>query len=334
METPIIGITLGDAAGIGPEIIVKALADPSIYAVCRPLVIGDRKALVRMIDLLGLSLTVQPVQLAGSALFRPGTIDCIDLDLLPPDLPFGKLSVQAGDAAFRYLEKAIALALSGEITAICTAPLNKEALHLSGHLYPGHTEILAEFTGTQDYIMMLASATLKVALVTIHTGLIAAVRSITPEKVYRTIFLTDTALRRMGFARPRIAVCGINPHAGENGLFGDREEEEKIVPAIQQAAGQGLEVTGPYPADTVFYRAVRGEFDGVVAMLHDQGLIPIKTLGIETGVNITIGLPFIRTSVDHGTAFDIAGKGIADAADMKLAIGQAAELSKSLPERS
>lgn len=334
METPIIGITLGDAAGIGPEIIVKALADPSIYAVCRPLVIGDRKALVRMIDLLGLSLTVQPVQLAGSALFRPGTIDCIDLDLLPPDLPFGKLSVQAGDAAFRYLEKAIALALSGEITAICTAPLNKEALHLSGHLYPGHTEILAEFTGTQDYIMMLASATLKVALVTIHTGLIAAVRSITPEKVYRTIFLTDAALRRMGFARPRIAVCGINPHAGENGLFGDREEEEKIVPAIQQAAGQGLEVTGPYPADTVFYRAVRGEFDGVVAMLHDQGLIPIKTLGIETGVNITIGLPFIRTSVDHGTAFDIAGKGIADAADMKLAIRQAGELSKSLPERS
>jgi 4-hydroxythreonine-4-phosphate dehydrogenase len=200
------------------------------------------------------------------------------------------------------------------------------ALHLAGHDYPGHTEILAELSGSQDFAMMFVSPRLKVLLVTIHVGLIEAIRAIEPDRVYRIISLAHGALVRMGCDRPRIAVCGLNPHAGEDGLFGHREEEERIVPAIDRAVGEGLEVTGPYPADTIFYRALRGEFDVVVAMYHDQGLIPVKTLGIDSAVNITLGLPFIRTSVDHGTAFDIAGKGIADETNMRTAILQAATM--------
>jgi 4-phospho-D-threonate 3-dehydrogenase / 4-phospho-D-erythronate 3-dehydrogenase len=249
--------------------------------------------------------------------------------LLPADLPFGQVSAAAGDAAFQFLKRAIELAKNGDIQAICTAPLNKEALHKGGHLYPGHTEILADLTDTQDYAMMLSSPKLKVIHITTHVGLIKAIEMINPDRTYKVIKLAHETLTRAGKKSPSIAVCGINPHAGENGLFGNGEEEEKLIPAIRQAQSEGINVTGPYPADTLFYRAVRGDFDIVVACYHDQGHAPIKVLGLEAGVNITVGLKggIIRTSVDHGTAFDIAGKNLADERSMIEAIRVAVELA-------
>jgi 4-hydroxythreonine-4-phosphate dehydrogenase len=327
MRKPIIGITMGDAAGIGPEIIMKALADPAVYEQCRPVVIGDAKILERANGIVGTNLTVQVIDDVAAAAYDHGTVNCLDLDLLPADLPFGRISAQAGDAAFRFLEKAIELAKAGKIDAICTAPLNKEALHKGGHLYPGHTEILAELTGTKDVSMMLSAPKLRVIHVTTHVGLIDAVKMINPDRVYKVIQLADQTLKKAGIPAPKIAVCGINPHAGENGLFGYGEEEEKVVPAVERAKREGIDVVGPLPADTLFFRATRGDFDIVVAMYHDQGHGPVKVLGLEAGVNITVGLPIIRTSVDHGTAFDIAGKGIADELSMKEAIRQAVELA-------
>jgi 4-hydroxythreonine-4-phosphate dehydrogenase len=326
MAKAIVGITMGDAAGIGPEIIVKALTDPAIYEACNPLVIGDRSALEEMVRLVKADVRIRPVQSVGQGEFKPGLVDCIDIGLPSPAVSHGELSARAGDAAYRYLVKAIELARAESIDAVCTAPLNKQALRLAGHDYPGHTEILADLTGARDFAMMFASPRLNVLLATIHVGLIEAVRAIDPDRVYTTISFAHAALRQMGHVRPRIAVCGINPHAGENGLFGDREEEERIAPAIGRAVREGLDVSGPHPADTVFFRALRGEFDVVVAMYHDQGLIPLKTLGIDSAVNITLGLPFVRTSVDHGTAFDIAGQGIADETNMKVAILHAAAM--------
>jgi 4-hydroxythreonine-4-phosphate dehydrogenase len=327
MSAPVVGITMGDAAGIGPEVTMKALADSEMYSICRPLVIGDTAILERANRVVGTSLHVHTIQHAREAQFQLGTVDCIDLHLLPADLPFGQISAAAGDAAFRYVERAIQLASAGEIDAICTAPLNKEALHKGGHMYPGHTEILAELTGTQDFAMMLTAKNLRVIHVTTHIGLIDAVEKITPERVYRVIKLADSTLRKAGFPNPTIAVCGINPHAGEHGLFGRGEDEEKVLPGVERAQADGINAQGPLPADTVFFRAGRGDFDAVVAMYHDQGHTPVKVLGLESGVNITVGLPIIRTSVDHGTAFDIAGKGIADADSMKEAIRQAAMLA-------
>lgn len=335
---PVIGITMGDAAGIGPEIIVKALLQPEVVTACRPVVIGDAKMLRRAAadlkeDTHGNSVQVRSIQKVEEAQFQQGTINCLDLDLLPEDLPFGLLSAEAGDAAYRYIAKAVQLAKEGRIDAICTAPLNKEALHKGGHLYPGHTEILADLTGTEHYSMMLSTPQLKVIHLTTHVGLIRAIEMITPERTYRVIRLAHEILSRAGVKAPRIAVCGINPHAGENGLFGNGEEEQKLVPAIEQASSEGIDVTGPYPADTLFYRAVRGDFDMVVACYHDQGHAPVKVLGIEAGVNITVGLKggIIRTSVDHGTAFDIAGQNVADARSMIEAIATAVELA---PRRS
>lgn len=327
MLRPIIGITMGDAAGVGPEIIVKALTDTTIYDACNPLVIGDAKMLERARSIVGAETGIRALSTPDGAGYEPGMIDCLDLDLLPADLKFGEVSAAAGDAAFRYLERAVDLAKTGGIDAICTAPLNKEAMNKAGHSYPGHTEILAHMTGTDDFAMMFSSPRLNVILVTIHVGILEAVRMITPERVYKTIVLAGETMRRMGHASPRVAVCGINPHAGEGGLFGNGEEEEKITPAVERARGEGIDATGPLPADTAFYRAVRGDFDIVLAMFHDQGLGPIKTLGLESAVNITVGLPIVRTSVDHGTAFDIAGKGTADAENLKAAITQAADLA-------
>ncbi|HHW56136.1 MAG TPA: 4-hydroxythreonine-4-phosphate dehydrogenase PdxA [Clostridia bacterium] len=327
MVKPLIGITMGDAAGVGPEIIMKALSDTQIYEISKPVVIGDVKMLQRAESFLKTGLLIKAIQNVEEAEFKFGVVNCIDLNLLPIDLPYGRLSEKAGDAAFKYLKKAIELAKDKKIDAISTAPLNKEALHKAGYMYPGQTEILAKLTNTTDFAMMLSAPRLKVIHVTTHVGLVDAVKMINPERVYTVIKLAYNTLKKAGYSNPRIAVCGINPHAGENGLFGYGEEEEKIVPAIQKAQTENIKVTGPLPADTVFFRAIRGEFDIVVAMYHDQGHIPIKVLGFETGVNITVGLPFIRTSVDHGTAFDIAGKGIADEKSMKEAICQAAELT-------
>ncbi|WP_276356257.1 4-hydroxythreonine-4-phosphate dehydrogenase PdxA [Cohnella caldifontis] len=326
---PIIGITMGDAAGVGPEIIVKALRTEEAYRSARPLVIGDAAILRRALGYAGVRAEIRPVSDPAEGTYEPGTIDVLDLALLPADLPVGRISAEAGNAAFRYIEKAVALAKEGKIDAICTAPLNKEALHKGGHRYPGHTEILADLTGTNDYSMMLSAPKLKVIHLTTHVGLIEAIRRITPERTYKVIRLADDTLRRAGVRSPKIAVCGINPHAGENGLFGEGEEEEKLIPGIERARSEGIDVQGPLPADTLFFRAVRGDFDIVVACYHDQGHGPIKVLGLEAGVNITVGLNggIIRTSVDHGTAFDIAGTGKADEGSLMEAIRMAVELA-------
>jgi 4-hydroxythreonine-4-phosphate dehydrogenase len=327
MRKPVIAITMGDAAGVGPEIIMKALSHSGIYERCRPLVIGDAARLRQAGRITGVPLEVSAVAEPGEGTYRHGTVDCIDLALIPDDLPWGRLSPVAGNAAFRYIERAVALALRGAADAICTAPLNKEALHAGGHLYPGHTEILAALTGTPEVSMMLMTPKLRVIHVTTHIGLIDAIARIEPSLVKRTILRGHEALVRSGLPRPRIGVCGINPHAGEHGLFGRGEEEEKIEPAIRTLRAREVDVVGPLPADTLFFRAQRGDFDLVVAMYHDQGHGPVKVLGIEEGVNVTVGLPVVRTSVDHGTAFDIAGTGRADERSMLEALSQAIILS-------
>lgn len=329
-KKPIIGITMGDAAGVGPEIIVKSLQSEKVYEQSHPIVIGDAKMLKRAAEILKVDLTIKLVNGNSDLTTRFGEVACYDLNILPEDLPFGKVSSEAGHAAFEYLRTAIELANEGRIDAICTAPLNKEALHKGGHIYPGHTEILAELTGTKDFSMMLSSPKLKVIHVTTHVGIIDAIKMINPERVYKVIRLAHETLTKSGMDQPKIGVCGINPHAGENGLFGYGEEEGKIIPAIERATEEGINVEGPLPADTLFFRAQRGDFDIVVAMYHDQGHGPIKVLGLEAGVNITVGLPIIRTSVDHGTAFDIAGKGVVDERSLLEALRQAIELA---PER-
>ncbi|MDR6120865.1 4-hydroxythreonine-4-phosphate dehydrogenase [Bacillus sp. SLBN-46] len=326
---PVIGITMGDAAGIGPEIIVKALAHEEIYQICRPVVIGDAKILERVKPIVESSAKINIINDPVEGTYEYGTIDVIDVDIVPVDLPFGEVSSIAGDAAFKFIAKSVELAKERKIDSICTAPLNKEALHKGGHMYPGHTEILADLTDTEDFSMMLTTPNLKVIHLTTHMGLIDAINSINPERTYKVVKLAHETLSRAGFDNPRIAVCGINPHAGENGLFGYGEEEEKLQPGIEQAQAEGINVTGPLPADTLFFRAGRGDFDIVVACYHDQGHAPIKVMGIEDGVNITVGLKggIIRTSVDHGTAFDIAGKNIAAEQSMLAAINSAIELA-------
>src|SRR5216683_249184 len=308
MARPIIGITMGDAAGVGPEIIMKALAVPELYEISRPLVIGDARRLRKAGQIVGSKLSLRPIQKPEEATFRLGEADVVDLPVIPEDLPFGKLSATAGDAAFKFIQRAVELTMAGRIDGICTAPLNKEALHAGGHKYPGHTELLAKLAGTEEVSMMLATPKMRVIHVTTHIGLLEA-------------------LVRSGMARPRIAVCAINPHAGEGGLFGRGEEETKIIPGIKAARARGIEVEGPLPADTLFFRAGRGDFDLVVAMYHDQGHGPVKVLGLEAGVNITVGLPFVRTSVDHGTAFDIAGTGKADERSLVQALRDAVALA-------
>ncbi|SEH43238.1 4-hydroxythreonine-4-phosphate dehydrogenase [Halobacillus karajensis] len=326
---PIIGITMGDAAGVGPEIIIKSLENKELREQSIPVVIGDLKILKRAAELLHSSITFKKVDrnVEFSEMEDENMVYCVDLDLLPADLAYGQVSSEAGHGAFEFLRTAIELANEKKISAICTAPLNKEALHKGGHLYPGHTEILAELTNTNNFSMMLSSPKLKVIHVTTHIGLKDAIDRIEPERVYDVIKMAHETLHKSGIAVPKIAVCGINPHAGENGLFGYGEEEQKVIPGVELAQKEGIEVQGPLPADTLFFRAVRGDFDIVVAMYHDQGHGPIKVLGLDAGVNITVGLPIIRTSVDHGTAFDIAGKGIADEKSMLEAMRQAIELA-------
>jgi len=329
MTPPIIAITMGDAAGVGPEVIMKALAHAEPHAWCRPLVVGDGNRLMQAGRIAGSKLSVRSLAIdeVCKAEYAAGTVDCIDLKLIPGDLAWGALSAVAGDAAYQYVKEACELAVCGRVAAICTAPLNKAALHMGGHHYPGHTEMLAALTGTEEVSMMLSTPKLKVTHVTTHIGLIDAIAKIEPGLVERTIARAHTVLVKSGNSAPRIGVCGINPHAGENGLFGHGEEAEKIEPAIAACRRKGWNVVGPLPADTLFFLAQRGDYDMVIAMYHDQGHGPVKVLGIEAGVNITIGLPVIRTSVDHGTAFDIAGTGKVDERSMLEALRQAAELA-------
>lgn len=330
MNKPIIGITMGDAAGVGAEIIIKALQHKQVYEQCRPLVIGDVTVMNRAKSIVDADdIHIRTITDVLEADFEQGTIDCLDLQLISDPVPFGGISSIAGNAAYHYVAKAVELAKLQKINAICTAPLNKAALHQGGHLYPGHTEILAKLTNTSSYSMMLATNNLKVIHLTTHVGLLQAIEMITPQRTYDVIKLGHDVLTRSGIKQPRITVCGINPHAGEGGLFGNGEEETKLAPGIERAQSEGIDVQGPLPADTLFYRAVKGDFDLIVACYHDQGHGPVKVLGLEAGVNITVGLKggIIRTSVDHGTAFDIAGTGIADERSMLEAIRMAAELA-------
>jgi 4-hydroxythreonine-4-phosphate dehydrogenase len=321
-----IAITMGDACGIGPEIIAMLFADAG--SLPPTLVIGDEGIIRRAVQLLALPLTVTVIDSPEDFQLTANTIHVISLSKLPEDLPYGQLDARSGKAAFDYIWTAIDLALQNRIRAVVTAPINKEALRLAGFHYPGHTEILADFSETKDFAMMLMNDDLRVILVTIHVSLREAIEQVTMESELRTIRLAHQAMTQLGIARPRIAVAGLNPHAGEHGLFGP-EDESVIRPAIQQAQTEGIEVSGPWPGDTVFMNARQGQFDIVVAQYHDQGLIPVKYLGVDEGVNITVGLPFVRTSVDHGTAFDIAGTGQASHASLRVAVEQAALLAGS-----
>ncbi|MGI3901858.1 MAG: 4-hydroxythreonine-4-phosphate dehydrogenase PdxA [Janthinobacterium lividum] len=327
MTRPTIAITMGDASGIGPEVIMKAVSRADVQELCRPLVIGDAERLRTAGRIVGSPLTVNAVSDAAAARFSPDAIDCVDLKIIPKDHPFGQISKLSGEGAFRFIERAVEVVQAGQADAICTAPLSKEALHLAGHKFPGHTEMLAALTGTPEVSMMLVSPKLRVIHVTTHIGLIDAIAKIEPGLVERVIVRAQETLVKAGITHPRIGVCGINPHAGENGLFGHGEEAEKIAPAVEACRARGWDVRGPLPADTLFFLAARGDYDIVVAMYHDQGHGPIKVLGLESGVNITVGLPVIRTSVDHGTAFDIAGRGIADEGSMVEALRQAVDLA-------
>lgn len=319
---------MGDAAGIGPEIIVKALADKELYNVARPVVFGDKKIMERAVGIVGASLTCRAISEPAQGGNEYGVIDIIDLDNLPADLPFSQVDARAGKAAYEYIEKAVSYAMKEEIHAIVTAPLNKEALNLGGNHYPGHTEILGALTGQKDYSMMLVGGPLRVIHVTTHVAFSKVPELVKKERVLRVIKLADEALKMLGIEEPRIAVAGLNPHSGEHGLFGN-EDEREIAPAVAEAKALGMNVTGPVPPDTVFYQAaIKNEFDMVVVMYHDQGHIPIKVLGFETGVNVTVGLPCIRTSVDHGTAFAIAGQGIADSRSMTESLLLGAQMAK------
>jgi 4-hydroxythreonine-4-phosphate dehydrogenase len=327
-----IAITMGDPCGVGPEIVAKSFRDRSVAA--RAIVIGDAGLMTRMAARFAPALAVRAiddVREAGSGVLgrrAPDFIPVLSPITIPADLPVGRVDPAAGRAAYRYVELGIELALSGRVSALVTAPISKEAMRAAGILYAGHTEILADKSGTPDCAMMLANEELRVLLVTIHIPLANVLAAITEETELRAIRLAHRACLALGLAAPRVAVAGLNPHAGESGLFG-REDQERIAPAIARARHEGIDVSGPWPGDTVFMRARNGEFDIVVAQYHDQGLIPVKYLGIENGVNVTVGLPFIRTSVDHGTAFDIAGKGLADHRSMISAIRYAEKLAEA-----
>ena len=329
---PLLGLTVGDPAGIGPEITLMAARDPRV-GVARLVAIGSLEALRSAAEVVPDAPALFEVSHPREALFEPGTLDVLTV---PSDVavPVGRLSAEAGKIAFEGVELAVELAVSGDIDGIVTAPLNKEAIALAGHPYPGHTEILAELTGTRDFAMMLTALKLRVVHVTTHVGIRQMLERVTTERVLTTIRLAHRALRDMGIDTPTVGVAGLNPHAGEGGLFGD-EEARVITPAIEQARSEGIDATGPWPADTLFGRAVAGDFDVAVAMFHDQGHIAVKVLGFETGVNATIGLPIVRTSVDHGTAFDIAGTGraghdsLVEAVTVGAAMAQARAAARS-----
>ncbi len=328
VERPILAITMGDAAGCGPEIIVKALTDENIHSTCRPLVFGDTNRMKLAASILKSPLKIASIADLQEGSYQTGVIDVLDFANIPHDLPFGQVDGRSGHAAYTYIEAAIEKAMANKVDAIVTAPINKEALYIGGHHFPGHTEILAQLSNTKDYAMMLSGDELRVIHVTTHVSMREAADLIKKERVLRIIRLADRTLRLLGLEQPRIAVAGFNAHAGENGLFG-REDVDEISPAVADAQQEGIDAVGPIPPDTVFFRTVRRkEFDIVVVMYHDQGHIPLKLLGFDNGVNVTVGLPFLRTSVDHGTAFDIAGKGIADGSSMTAAIHFAAQIAK------
>ena len=320
---PRIAVTMGDPAGVGPEIVVQALRFPEVVSVCRPVVYGDAGILRRAAAVLG-----QAVEVADGGESGPGRIVVRSLSSLSPDeVPFGRISEAGSRAMADYIREAARDALAGRADGVVTCPITKEGLKMAGVPFPGHTEFLADLCGGADVVMMLAGDRLRVALVTIHVALRKALELLSLPVIVRTIRITHDFFRKyMGTDAPRIAVAGVNPHAGEGGLFGD-EEETMVAPAVAACRKEGIDASGPYPPDTLFFRAYRGEFDVVVAMTHDQGLIPLKLVHFEDGVNVTMGLPVIRTSVDHGTAYDIAGKGVASPGSLLAAIRLAAAMA-------
>lgn len=335
-KRPVIAITMGDPAGIGPEIIASALASSSIYQICNPVVIGDSRIMQRAVEVRKNSVQIHEISSLSQALFSHGTIDLLNLSELPwesvnPRNPSG----QTGQAMIDYINRAVDLAISREVAAMVTAPVTKTAMKMAGSRFHGHTELIAHRTGTEDYAMMLAGEKLKVVLVTIHIPLSEVPGSLTVESILRTVRIAGSALKyNFGIAKPVIAVAGLNPHAGEESMFGS-EEERIIIPAVARAreaqfnSGE-FDVEGPFPPDTIFYHAAQGKYDCVICMYHDQGLIPFKLLHFSDGVNTTLGLPIIRTSVDHGTAYDIAWQNRADHSSLVQAIRMAVWQANSL----
>jgi len=322
---PIVGITMGDPVGIGPEIVLLALSDVSIFNLCKPLVFGDVTRLEAAKHSTGICFDLYSVKDPEDGTYRHGCVDVVNVSVLDPvKTSWGKPSIETGKAMVNYVTAAIEMATKGRIAAIATCPINKKAMQVAGFGYQGHTELLAEQTQSEQYAMMLAGDKLRVVLVTIHTPLKNVPAMLTKEKILKTIRITENALyERFGFNNPRIAVAGLNPHAGEGGMFGE-EEETIIVPAVHHARAEGMDVSGPFSPDTLFYHALKGRYDAVVCMYHDQGLIPFKMIHFTNGVNTTLGLPIIRTSVDHGTAYDISGTGRADPGSLIAAIKMAA----------
>jgi 4-hydroxythreonine-4-phosphate dehydrogenase len=336
MDTPLLAVTMGDPTGIGPELIVGAWANPHIHDVCRPFVVGHPEIISRAATLLGAALRVDVISSPAEANPQPGVIPCLqavsdDVLRTPPALP----DARGGQAAYDALVTAARLAIDRQIAGLVTAPLHKGALWMAEHQYPGHTELLAELCGVTDYAMMLylppcdaihSPNGLSIVHVTLHMALAEMFANLSTDAVIAKTKLINEFVQKLGVARPRLAVCALNPHAGEEGLFGD-EESQLIRPAVEQAVASGINVAGPFPADTLMVRARDGEFDGVVAMYHDQGHIAMKLLAMHHAVNVTLGLPIVRTSVAHGTAFDKAWRGAAETSGMVAAIITAARLA-------
>lgn len=334
---PIVGISVGDPAGIGPEITAKALTGEEIYQMCRPLVVCDLKVMDEAVRFSGLDLKTRSVESAGEGAYELGTLDVLDMKNVDLDaLEYKKVAVMSGRASFEYVKKVIELAMAGEIDATVTGPIHKEAINAAGFHYAGHTEIYADLTGTSDYAMMLADGNFRVVHVSTHVSLREAIERVKKERVLKVIHLAQNALTKMGIEKPRIAVAGLNPHAGESGMFGT-EEIDEITPAVEEAKSQGLDVYGPIPPDTVFSKLKGGQYDIVVVMYHDQGHIPTKLTGFNydqktntwlamSGVNVTLGLPIVRASVDHGVAFGKAGEGRANPESMIQALKMAVAL--------
>lgn len=336
---PILGISVGDPGGIGPEITAKALALKGIYDICRPLIVSDARVMEEALRITRLNLEIHPLRSPQEGIFRLGTVDVLHIPNMPAvEIRYGQVSARQGEASFDYVKRVIELAMSGEIHGTVTGPIHKEAVNAAGHHFAGHTEIYAHMTSTRNYAMMLAHGSFRVVHVSTHVSLREACDRVKKERVLRVIQLTQEALGKLGIERPRIGVAALNPHAGEGGLFG-REEMEEILPAVERAEEEGIAAEGPIPADTVFSKMRGGFYDAVVVMYHDQGHIPVKLLGFRydeatgtwgevSGVNVTLGLPIVRTSVDHGTAFGKAGKGMANPQSMIEAIKMAALLAK------
>lgn len=337
---PIIGITMGDPAGIGPEIAIKALTDASIYNTCRPLLVGSADIFQQIIDHLQLPATLHRIQSVREAAFQFGTIDVFDQPAVGlENFKWGEVNAACGEASFQSVKKVIELAMAGEIDATVTGPIHKKAINEAGYHFAGHTEIYAHFTNTKKYAMLLVEDKMKVIHVSTHVSLRTACDLVKKDRILQVTELLYDGMKRLGETNLKIGIAGLNPHAGDQGLFGT-EDDQEIAPAIQEALARGFDVEGPVPPDTMFAKAATGYYGGVVAMYHDQGHIPFKLAGFKwnadkqqmdsvKGVNITLGLPIIRTSVDHGTAFEIAGRGIASPDAMTLAIESAVQLSKS-----